>query len=219
MNLKLICSSTCATYTPISRTWNSRKLSSLLGCWCSATSCTPQCQMPCLHYKCATLVDDFPLVQEQEAIELGEHLVAGLVDGEDHCAALLLGQSVEDLEHVVGHVAVQPRSGLVQDQQVRFRNHLDCDAHSLLLAARDALHELAADIGVLALLQSEVPDQLLHSLLRLDLVFDLESGCELQSLCVLAMSYLSQSAPRWGCRSDTRRRRSCRRQSGRTPRC
>lgn len=152
--------------------------------------------MPCLHYKCATLVDDFPLVQEQEAVELGEHLEAGLVDGEDHCAALLLGQSVEDLEHVVGHVAVQSRGGLVQDQQVRLGNHLDCDAHSLLLAARDALHELAADIGVLALLQSEVPDQLLHSLLRLGLVFDLESGCELQSLCVLAMLYLSRSAPR-----------------------
>lgn len=145
---------------------------------------------------CNTLVDDFSLVQEQETVEFSEHLVAGLVDGEDHCAALLLGQSVEDLEHVVGHVAVQSGGGLVQDQQVRFGDHLDCDAHSLLLAARDALHELAADVGVLALLQSEVPDQLLHSLLRLDLVFDLESSCELQSLCVFAMLYLSRSALR-----------------------
>lgn len=145
-------------------------------------------QDACSH----ALIDALALVQQQQSVQLAEHLEAGLVDGEDDRLALLDGQSLEDLDDVVGHVAVQSRSGLIQDQQVRLRHHLDGDAHSFLLSPRDALDELAAHIGVLALLQSEVSDQFLHSLLRLDPVGNLEPGCELQRFCVYAIVYLSR---------------------------
>lgn len=131
------------------------------------------------HKLISTLVDAFALVEQQQAIQLCEDLVAGLVDCEYDCSAFL-GQLVKDLEDVVSHVAVQSRGGLVQNQQVGLADHFHCNADSLLLSAGYALDELAAHVGVLALLQSEVSDQLLDALLRLGLVSQLESSRELQ---------------------------------------
>ena len=97
------------------------------------------------------VVDDGARVEEDEAVEEGEDLPGGLVDGADDGAAGLLDQAAQDLHHLLRRVRVQPRGRLVEEQQPRVGEEAHGDGHALALPAADAARALLADDGVGAL--------------------------------------------------------------------
>ena len=130
---------------------------------------------------CPALVDQVALHQEEEPVELEEDLRAGLVDGHQHRLVLLVGQLGQEVDDDVRSERVEAGSGLIEHDDRGVADELKGDGSALLLAARDALDELAAHQHVEALLELQ-PLAELHDLLILLGLGDaqLQPRCELQ---------------------------------------
>ena len=74
--------------------------------------------------------------------------------------APLRSEERHDHANVVGHRRVEPRGGLVEEEDGRARDERESDVHTLLLPARDARDQLAADDGLAALLEPKLADHL-----------------------------------------------------------
>ena len=81
------------------------------------------------------------------------------VDAGAHRAPLRSEERHDDAD-LVGHGRVEPRGGLVEEEDGRARDEREPDVHTLLLPARDALDQLAADDGLAALLEPKLADHL-----------------------------------------------------------
>ena len=84
-------------------------------------------------------------------------------DAGAHRASLRSEERHDDAD-LVGHGRVEPRGGLVEEEDGRARDEREPDVHTLLLPARDALDQLAADDGLAALLEPKLADHLLAAL-------------------------------------------------------
>ena len=78
--------------------------------------------------------------------------------------APLRSEERHDHANVVGHRRVEPRRGLVEEEDGRARDEREPDVHTLLLPARDARDQLAADDGLAAILEPKLADHLLAAL-------------------------------------------------------
>ena len=92
-------------------------------------------------------VHELPLGQQQKVVEHLEGGAARLVDDGDHRGALHR-ELLEQRDHLLRLEGVQPRGGLVEEEQVGAANELAADGEPLALAARDAAALGVAHDGV-----------------------------------------------------------------------
>ena len=98
----------------------------------------------------SAVVNRVALAEQQQLVQLLVQAGRGLVDGGGHRAAAA-GQLAQHAQQVHGGGGVQPRGGLVQQQQRGVDQQLVPHGDALALAAGDAAAEEAADDGVAAL--------------------------------------------------------------------
>ena len=144
--------------------------------------------VPIEKLKCPLLAPGeyhFPLGHQDDLVEEVEDLGTRLVNScQDRLAPPR--HRVQDLDHVLSHVGVQPRGRLVQEEHDGVSQDLGGEGQPLLLPAGDALDPAGdPDDRVPALVQPEVLHDLFHHLgplARRDLVADSDSGLKGQVL-------------------------------------
>jgi hypothetical protein len=99
--------------------------------------------------------EDAPLRQQQHAVERGEHLRGGCLQGRDKRPAALTRPAHEEAHHVERHRGVQAVRDLVRREDAGAGQKRLADGHAPLLAAADAARHGVANDGVLALCEAQ----------------------------------------------------------------
>lgn len=84
--------------------------------------CTEMCQGPLKRSK----VDDVALGHEDDLVEEGKDLGAGLMDCEEDGSLVLYGYFADFVGDGLGSEGVKATGGLIQEQDSRISDHFNC---------------------------------------------------------------------------------------------
>lgn len=123
------------------------------------------------------------VTHEDNFVELEVGVRAGLMNRRDDCLSFVACQLSQELDDCEGTETIEARGGLVKEQHGGVSDELDSDCGSLPLSTRDNLAIHVADLGRAHILQTQLRDQLVYSLvLSIQWGVELEAGCKLEAL-------------------------------------